>query len=377
MSSNPSSSIQYSPSTHGGQARPLHGRSLFPRSFSFRRPLHGFTLVELLVVITIIGILIALLLPAVQAAREAARRMQCTNNLKQLALALHTYHSRYNAFPWGGASSASGWPGYPGGGAFNWRTFILPELEQQALYDDIKQRVRPDFVNGGSPSLTQFQSCLIRHTVLSGFGCPSDPLSLILVTAKAPGWSYCGTGKDPVAVSNYFGSGGPTSAGDDQVDPSTAAVNCGLCSKVTPFTICPCYVNGWFGDNPRKAPVGVFAVQPKSTRVDDISDGTSNTLLLQEQILIPGGDGVAPGMLVQVMEPYSVGTTVWGVNNPPPYSIWPSAPYYLAGISGYHPGGANVAMADGSVQFLSQTINLMLLGRLGTRAGGEPIGGDY
>ena len=136
-------------------------------------------------------------------------------------------------------------------------------------------------------------------------------------------------------------------------------------------------MNGWFGDDSAKPPVGVFAVQPTSIRVDDITDGTSNTLLLQEQILTPGSNGVIPQMLVQVMEPYSVGSTVWGVNAPTSGVNWPYAPYYLAGISSYHPGGANVAMADGSARFLSQTINLMLLGQLGTRAGGELVGGDF
>jgi prepilin-type N-terminal cleavage/methylation domain-containing protein/prepilin-type processing-associated H-X9-DG protein len=337
----------------------------------------GFTLVELLVVITIIGLLIALLLPAVQAAREAARRMQCGNNLKQLALALHTYHGRHNAFPYGGSWTSSGYAGYPGGGAFNWRTFILPDMEQQSLYDDIKAKVVPDFVKGGNPSVSQFQNTLIRKTVLSVYGCPSDSLSGSLQSAPQPGWSLGGAGTDPVSVSNYFASGGPTSIGDDQVDGDNAVVNCGLCSKATPFTVCPCYVNGWFGDNPAKPVVGVFAVIAKSTTIAEISDGTSQTLMLQEQTLIPGGEGVAPNMLAQVPDPYAVGSTVWGVNSPMAGVNWPYAPYYLAGISSYHPGGANVAIADGSVRFLSQTINLMLLGSLGTRAGGEPIGGDY
>ena len=179
----------------------------------------AFTLVELLVVITIIGILIALLLPAVQAAREAARKMQCTNNLKQLALALHNYHGAHGAFPYGGSvdTNLNGRAYAAGGGAFNWRTFILPELEQQALYDDIKARVVPDFMKSPSGTwMTQFQSAAVRKTPLPPYGCPSDSLAGRLVLAPPPDWSYNGSGTDPVSVSNYFGSGGPTSIGDEQ-----------------------------------------------------------------------------------------------------------------------------------------------------------------
>src|SRR5262249_13816066 len=128
----------------------------------------GFTLIELLVVIAIIAVLIALLLPAVQAAREAARRAQCTNNLKQLGLAVHNYHSTYNAIPaedmWMGATAGSGAGGGSWGWNASWPVCLLPNIEQAPLYNAYNQDWTPDFP----------QDSTVAYTALSVLLCPSD-----------------------------------------------------------------------------------------------------------------------------------------------------------------------------------------------------------
>jgi prepilin-type N-terminal cleavage/methylation domain-containing protein len=332
---------------------------------------NAFTLVELLVVITIIGILIALLLPAVQAAREAARKSQCTNNLRQLALGLHNYATSHGALPFGGSAPDLGTPA----AAFNWRTFIFPQIEQTPLYDDIKAKVVPDFV--ASPSnawVADFVKIVARKTPLSIYSCPSDPLSGRLVVATACDWSISNGRKygppislpELVAVTNYFGNAGPVAIGSN-------AISCGLCSSSSDSP-CPCRSYGhYFNHNSSNPMWGVFALRAESTRMADIRDGSSQTLMLWEQTLLAGGAGVQEGSQVQIPEPWSLGTTIWGVNSPQANTMNPYAAYYTAGISSYHPGGALAAMADGSVQFLSESINLMVLAHLGTRDGGEVI----
>jgi len=134
-----------------------------------RKSPHGFTLVELLVVIAIIGILIALLLPAVQAAREAARRMQCSNNFKQAGLALHNYHSSVTSFPPGCLYTISA---YPVSYEWSWGAYILPYLEQQALYD-IFDFETPN--GGGALHYALPWNTPVGTTMVSAFLCPSDP----------------------------------------------------------------------------------------------------------------------------------------------------------------------------------------------------------
>src|SRR5262245_16793706 len=138
-----------------------------------RRHARGFTLIELLVVIAIIGVLIALLLPAVQAAREAARRIQCTNNLKQIGLALHNYHDRFGTFPLGGVNDRSdsfgGWGG--SANALTWRALILPEMELGNVYHALNLNITLS-VRSGNPDPAAGYTVWV--TTMDVWLCPSD-----------------------------------------------------------------------------------------------------------------------------------------------------------------------------------------------------------
>src|SRR5262249_28623894 len=146
---------------------------------SMRRPGAGFTLIELLVVIAIIGVLIALLLPAVQQAREAARRIQCTNNMKQLGIAMHNYHDTMGSFPssvwrlqdnaaWPGARPVRRW-------GHSWCAMILPHIEQIAVYNAINFSIGAGTANSGLGSLPLMVNHTALMTPINGFMCPSDP----------------------------------------------------------------------------------------------------------------------------------------------------------------------------------------------------------
>jgi prepilin-type N-terminal cleavage/methylation domain-containing protein/prepilin-type processing-associated H-X9-DG protein len=337
----------------------------------------GFTLVELLVVIAIIGILIALLLPAVQAAREAARRMQCTNHLKQIGVALYNYDSSHGSFPYGGSyDSSNGLPGSTGAGLFNWRSFILPFLEQEGLYDQIGAALDPQFFEPPSARppaawCKVLAALPAQRAVIDSFQCPSDPLAGKVQTLQPPHWAL--TGADYAAAtydastSNYFGSGGPASVG------KALPYACGVC--VSP-AVCPCYTannNGlgsWIGSDEASC-IGMFCHRATGVKVRDVADGTSNTLFVGEQKIDPkAGGSVAVGVFVAWMEPYSLGTCVYGINAPRDVATYG---YYHQGFSSHHAGGANFLYADGSVHFVDETISLMLFAYLGTRNQGEVV----
>ncbi|MDZ7619409.1 MAG: DUF1559 domain-containing protein [Patescibacteria group bacterium] len=292
----------------------------------FRRPLHGFTLVELLVVITIIGILIALLLPAVQSAREAARRMQCSNNLKQMGLALHNYATAHREFfPIGGTGSAK----------HALFTALLPYLEQQALHDSL------DLLN---TTKTTFQETH-RYTPVPAYTCPTWPHETV--------YRNMSLGHQNGALSTYQGVAGayPT---------------------VAPYT------TAGHGDIPQN---GMF-LWGVPRRISEVRDGLSNTLAIGEfvQIDVKGGTYATPPgntrpWILGATEDSSKGLYAVKVAVHPLNSRFDRSadkvPFNHLPFGSYHPGGGNFVAADGSVHFLSQSISFDEYRYLTTVAGGE------
>jgi prepilin-type N-terminal cleavage/methylation domain-containing protein/prepilin-type processing-associated H-X9-DG protein len=284
----------------------------------------GFTLVELLVVITIIGVLIALLLPAVQMAREAARRAQCTNNLKQVGLALHNYHTSHNCFPIGNVY----------GSFWTFQALLTPHLEQGTFLARIDFRGPNCFaINMASPGLKGIPSEQIA--VLQ---CPSDPHVTTLCDCGKVNCSHPDITLPPDAVNagfyalgNYLGAMGTTSLANDGM----------------------LYSNSF-------------------TAMRDVLDGTSSTLLVGERGVVPSypmagwwscGEGLpAPTGFSDNLMSTEFGLAPGG-----------NTPAHLYHYWSYHPGGTNVLLADGSVRMLKYTLDYQVLQALSTRAGSEVV----
>ncbi len=273
------------------------------------RRIRGFTLVELLVVIAIIGILIALLLPAVQAAREAARRTQCNNNLKQIGLAMHNYHDTYKAFPasymdWGNQPMYGTSPPEP---KWAWSCFILPFLEQQPLYDALDPCRNFTLFAGVNDGAAQ--------TRLAAYLCPSDEDLL--------------DGLNPHFVTPVNGGSSVTLGKSNYViSESLAGYDRHTASGRRSHT---------------------------SHAIRDIIDGTSSTMMVAERDIIKAVAGTWVG------RDRSTCSTGFRVVKPINYDCmalgdcWSGTCGRYA-VNSMHPGGANVLFCDGSVHFLSETI---------------------
>ncbi len=335
-----------------------------PRQFVLRQP--AFTLIELLVVIAVIAILIALLLPAVQKVREAANRSQCQNNLKQIGLGMHNYHDSLRAFPYG-SNEPAGW-GTRKPCAYNWRVFLLPFTEQDALYKNLM--AIPDLCplspGGYAWDTTVFATLPENKTVPKVFTCPSESNS-----GLQSGFIYwSGAATSNAAVANYIGSAGPTST------HPTVSTGCGLCTDgSTPNLYCPCTNSGAYPSGVHYASegggTGMLHQYPDKIRVADVTDGTSNTLHVGE-IIQANSQGFGCKDRTQWLSTYASASTVYGINAP---NVGTG---YAAGCNfrSYHPGGANFLLVDGSVRFVSQNIALTTFGSLGSRNLGEVVG-DY
>ncbi|WP_158265104.1 DUF1559 domain-containing protein [Blastopirellula marina] len=304
----------------------------------------GFTLVELLVVIAIIGVLIALLLPAVQQAREAARRMQCSNNFKQLGLALHNYHDTFKAFPYG---SRAGTVGYANLSGVNWRTSVLPFMEQNNVFEKL------DFQTGSFSGWTNYQfnstNVILKDLVVEGFVCPSSPID---PKVAAPG---CLNDTQASLMHQYVGIAGayPDPAGRTDVVKQTT--------------------RGY------AAGTGMLRAG-QTTRFRDAVDGTSNSLMIAEQsgrvgtaVIAANYGGGWTGQLATYPVSSITGTsdnyyytgltTVrWQLNYDTATASSSSQPYENNTIlNSYHPGGLMGMLGDGSTRFLPETMNMETL----------------
>ena len=364
----------------------------------------GFTLIELLVVIAIIAVLIALLLPAVQAAREAARRSQCINNLKQIALGLMNYESAVTSFPLGGNQGANG----PGAGCCtNWagwsaQSMILPYMEQSPVYNAINFT----YLGRGGNNAGENGNYTGTSSRINSFLCPS---------AQAPRdtWNVGGiptANWRPYAGNSYFASAGPSLM--------------------------------WLG-NQSQVPSGMFAVNGPTSGIRDVTDGTSNTIAFGEMRIGDFNDGknsiqdlvgnhnfslfgasgrdmisassnmpVGAGQLTMALQQcaatwqsrsdsygtngqrswngrmwhvgeygHAMGNTLVPPNSPYPYcQFWDTNADFdsggICGLTSFHPGGANAAFVDGSVRFLKNSLAYPVLWALGTKAGGEVLSAD-
>ncbi len=347
-----------------------------------RNPRPGFTLVELLVVIAIIGILIALLLPAVQSARESARRVKCANNLKQIGLALLSYESSYRVYPYGSADHDCDGADYDPSGSYrtggNWRTTILPYLDQQTISDTIE--AIPDLTTSHcfQGARNHAYSLLpAQKLVLDVFICPGEPTPY--VRGSASPWSF--TPGEDYGISTYMGNGGPISPVPSDGSWGGLFLACGLCTDgSTQDAYCPCtfgnsaqHTRGFMhGHNPNGP--GMLDMYPNKYTSKDIPDGTSNTLFVGEITgLDANGDGcgLAGNGQLGWMSTWAVSTTVFGINTAGVGGRWQDG---CVSFRSYHPGGCNFVLVDGSVHFLDETIDRRTFGNLGARNDGEVVG---
>lgn len=350
----------------------------------------AFTLVELLVVIAIIGILIGMLLPAIQQVREAARRVSCANNLRQLGLAMQNYHSAHQHFPPGYSSSPTNdgtvpsgvfidsatWDAGPGWG---WPAYLLPYIEATNVADQLDFS-QPIWADAHRQALMTRLPTMLCPSV-SG---PQDPVTVV-DSSNSP---YSPAGSTPLQLgrSNYVASHGQESCWGECGAAITATIFTDIyTSATTTITVA--------GDVSRLAD-GPF-YRNSETRMAELGDGTSNTLFLGEHSsrlsdktwvgVVPGAtvhprfsspengpDGAATLVLVHAgPSGGELDITGFPIIHPVNFPT-----FHVGQMYSEHPGGGNVCMADGSVHFFSQTIDLITFAEISSMNEGE-IAGEW
>ena len=330
---------------------PLRGRQETSR---------GFTLIELLVVISIIGVLVALLLPAVQSAREAARRAGCVNNLKQIGLALSSYHSSFNAFP--PAKIYSGSCSRPNGGrglVLNTTGFvmILNQLDQRPLYDAYNFSQASCNSTGTANAILMGSAAVnttVVGTMIASLCCPSDLYPQVVDTGATDTSLFA---RQNARRSNYLLS----SAAHTEAD---------------------CPASGM----PTQSDQGAF-FNDYSTTIRDFRDGTGTTFLVGESRQLKADPSFGPywgsgtntsthGQILPPNNPNYPNSQMWLPNAASGASVPPSALPTAWDFSSFHPGGVNMCMADGSVKFIMNTINATVWSALSTIRGKEIVSSD-
>jgi prepilin-type N-terminal cleavage/methylation domain-containing protein len=292
-----------------------------------RQARRAFTLIELLVVIAIIAILIGLLLPAVQKVREAAARLQCQNNLKQIGLAMHNYYDSHKAFPVG-YYDPTPWPQLDNGPGWGWGAFLLPYLEQDNLYRKINFNL-----DVGDPG-----NAAIRTTFLPIYFCPSDNQLLTFTVTDG------GSNSWQVAQGSYVACNGNDGVDDFTTPPHT----------------------------------GPFVRAVKGYRIGDIPDGLSNTMFVGDRTSLlsystwVGGPTGALNPFLQAPGNFGAEVTLLMCHAGPTGPNTPGV-FDADSTSSPHLTGVQYVFGDGSVHYLSNSIDISVWMALATRAGGEPV----
>ncbi len=317
-------------------------------------PRQGFTLVELLVVIAIIGILVALLLPAIQAAREAARRTECINNLKQIGIGLQNYHDTYRTLPLGSFNLREAWPS----NGTNWRALILPFLEQSTIHGQLTFDSTSYFMAGGAAGGNALVGNeVLRALVLDVYRCPSTVVPPLGGHNNVDAMNACYVGVQ--------GAARPIPG----IDPNLGTRDCS---------------HGWSCNNGLLVANQCYGLQYAT-------DGTANTLIVAEQ-----------SALVQNVNRTSNYYGAWyGSRHPRTIDdstctdLWqtgtscvrfaPNSSIVQTGATeamyrnnthwnSMHPGGINALLTDGAIRFIAEDIDFTNLKRLACRYDGEPLG---